>query len=272
MVKKRTAFTLIEILVVVAIIALLAGLLFPAFNRVRERGRQAHCATNLHQIGIAVTQYFQDEKRYPPNLLNLVPDDYPVDGNGAPTIYTGGTGYFKGGSAGLVCPSDPSDAPLIRSSYGDITQGTLPQMNPNKRDGYDESVPAVTTDDAGRYVWNYFGYLGDGTGYLNVADITTTPPPNSTTITGGAYSFPTNVMKYSLSNRYAPPQTIITHCIFHRPYTAANADFPGEIYTSPDRGNGARDIVLRLDGTAKLLDVSQWNASGQANLWQLPTP
>jgi prepilin-type N-terminal cleavage/methylation domain-containing protein/prepilin-type processing-associated H-X9-DG protein len=54
------AFTLVELLTVIAIMALLAAILFPVFSRARENGRRASCAANLKQLGLAFGQYCQD--------------------------------------------------------------------------------------------------------------------------------------------------------------------------------------------------------------------
>jgi prepilin-type N-terminal cleavage/methylation domain-containing protein/prepilin-type processing-associated H-X9-DG protein len=62
----KPGFTLIEILVVIAIIALLAAILFPVFAMVRRKARESSCASNLKQLGLAVLQYTQDyDERYP---------------------------------------------------------------------------------------------------------------------------------------------------------------------------------------------------------------
>ena len=82
-----------------------------------------------------------------------------------------------------------------------------------------------------------------------------------------------NMLKYSLSNPQAPLGTIITHCAFHRLNTAKNTISPAasQLYAKNDGlsendfdavgsdGTGARDIILRLDGTARSYDVSKWN-------------
>lgn len=58
--RHLIAFTLIEMLIVIAIIAVLAAILFPVFASAREKARQATCTSNLKQIGLAAAQYIQD--------------------------------------------------------------------------------------------------------------------------------------------------------------------------------------------------------------------
>jgi prepilin-type N-terminal cleavage/methylation domain-containing protein/prepilin-type processing-associated H-X9-DG protein len=59
-------FTLIELLCVMAILTMLAGLLFPVLAQVRERARQTTCISNLRQIGHAQLLYLQDwDDRFP---------------------------------------------------------------------------------------------------------------------------------------------------------------------------------------------------------------
>ncbi len=59
------AFTLVELLVVIGIIGILIGLLFPAIKSVRESGRIANCQSNMRQLLIAIHVYEQDTGRLP---------------------------------------------------------------------------------------------------------------------------------------------------------------------------------------------------------------
>jgi prepilin-type N-terminal cleavage/methylation domain-containing protein len=58
--RSSRAFTLIEMMISVGIIALLAGIVFAAMGPARERAREAVCTSNLHQIGLAYAMYAAD--------------------------------------------------------------------------------------------------------------------------------------------------------------------------------------------------------------------
>jgi len=99
--KARFAFTLIELLVVISIIALLAGLLLPALSGVKESGRSTACLSNLHQIGLALQLYTQDNKNHLPFMSDLFP--------GTTNKYPGPEqvlGPYLGNLKVLHCPSD----------------------------------------------------------------------------------------------------------------------------------------------------------------------
>lgn len=63
--KQRKRFTLIELLIVIAILAILAGLLLPALNSARKTARSTACKNNLKQLGLAFFQYEQESGRLP---------------------------------------------------------------------------------------------------------------------------------------------------------------------------------------------------------------
>jgi prepilin-type processing-associated H-X9-DG protein/prepilin-type N-terminal cleavage/methylation domain-containing protein len=62
---RRRGFTLVELLVVVGIVALLIGLLFPALTKAREHAQRLRCATNLHSMGQAMHVYVAQTGHYP---------------------------------------------------------------------------------------------------------------------------------------------------------------------------------------------------------------
>ena len=103
---QTRAFTLIELLVVLGIIAILVGLLFPAFKAVQNQARQTQAKNDLTQIVNAVNAYYTDYGKYP--------------------LPTGTTGDFSYGPGGNSNP--PSNAELFYTLRG-VNAGTMNANN-----------------------------------------------------------------------------------------------------------------------------------------------
>jgi prepilin-type N-terminal cleavage/methylation domain-containing protein/prepilin-type processing-associated H-X9-DG protein len=89
--RSRSAFTLVELLVVIAIIGVLVALLLPAVQAAREAARRASCTNNMKQFGIALHNYHDTLKTFPPAGC--------FDGSGA---FNDGTKIYASGHAMLL--------------------------------------------------------------------------------------------------------------------------------------------------------------------------
>jgi prepilin-type N-terminal cleavage/methylation domain-containing protein/prepilin-type processing-associated H-X9-DG protein len=90
---RRTGFTLIELMVVIAIIAVLAAMLLPALSAAKEHARRIACINNLKQLELSLTMYSYDNQgRFPPRM--------------SPSWMTFLQPYYEN-VALLKCPSDP---------------------------------------------------------------------------------------------------------------------------------------------------------------------
>ena len=286
--SRSAGFTLIEILVVLGIIAVLAALLFPAFGRMQERGRQTNCAANLKQIAVAVQQYYADEKFYPSSLAVIMPQDIDMTGDGVSNTAAPenlGSAAFLPNLDVAKCQDDDTESTAPRFSYGIYGVNYAPALPALA--GTFPTYTSTPPSDPGQYVWNYWGYRADGYAYQSAQEAglanNTAPytylayksaPYNHPQATTSPLSFnpsaPRNVVEHSLSNRYAPKSTIITHCVYHRLPTASNLNQHSELYysTDPTAGQGAKDIILLLSGEARTLDVASFPADTTGSKWQ----
>jgi prepilin-type N-terminal cleavage/methylation domain-containing protein len=81
---RRTGFTLVELLTVIAIISVLAALLFPVFATARGKAREISCISNLRQIGLAIKMYTQDYDELFPWAVDPTDKFTPEIWNGYP--------------------------------------------------------------------------------------------------------------------------------------------------------------------------------------------
>lgn len=71
---RKNAFTLVELLVVIGIIAVLISVLLPALNKARSQANVVKCASNIRQLAQALVNYSSENKgRFPPNIGALIP-------------------------------------------------------------------------------------------------------------------------------------------------------------------------------------------------------
>lgn len=122
-------FTLVEMLVVIAIIAILAALLMPSLTKAVEMGRVASCANNLKQTSIALTLYVDDNANWIPSSWTWWRKDVPAAWFGAPLFGVTGLGLYADPLLFSACPSYTATSEVYYGLNEVIGAGGFGQAN-----------------------------------------------------------------------------------------------------------------------------------------------
>lgn len=284
MLKRNRGLTLIEILVVIAVIAILSAIIFPSFSRARAEAYRNGDLSAMNNLRNAVLLYREDQGGFPPQLLGYA------------------TTYASGPNVGGVIPANRIQSYLFprrvnriddfrpannRIGMSDITNATYPNRdprNPGAAPQYDlngDGVIDLIADDPAEARQQYGpsdgcvlvggGVTSDCSGggpgalFYNVSgyDLARNIYPSANP------AFPQYELRYTLfwtewglgsgnasddqrqlGYNNPPDDTIITWNSWWRDYEAGNT-FPG-INVQP--AVGKRDIVLTVGGSAKPAD------------------
>ncbi|HZM01736.1 MAG TPA: prepilin-type N-terminal cleavage/methylation domain-containing protein [Candidatus Saccharimonadales bacterium] len=102
---RTSAFTLIELLVTIAIIAILAAMILPALSHAKESGRTTLCQANLHQAGLALQIYTDENHNRMPTLYDVgLGTNFLTNATAINVVLSNQLGSWKV----LRCPSDNS--------------------------------------------------------------------------------------------------------------------------------------------------------------------
>ena len=103
---ERRAFTLIELLIVISIIAILAGMLLPALSKAKKQAHTIACSSKLKQLGLISQQYGADNSNIaPPSVIDYT--DMTFTWARAFREYAPDKGYSAGDDTLFHCPADP---------------------------------------------------------------------------------------------------------------------------------------------------------------------
>lgn len=138
---RRAGFTLVEVLVVTAIIAILIGILLPALSAARERARRTACLSNLRSLGQAMVAYANEHRG---RLPNGNPPGTVLDPAGIDNVLVAFNDSYVRAPAVFHCPADTENPPpgaihngvtgapdSARISYDFYSLFWLPEEGPN---------------------------------------------------------------------------------------------------------------------------------------------
>ncbi len=226
MVRTRHAFTLVELLVVIGIIALLISILLPALNKARKQAIQTQCLSNEHMIGLAMLQYSMAYSNAVIPCVVWYSDSVPApglitygqpepaqhqnsSGNAGPDFWMHlliqgkflpdpniplNAGYSASSSSVFVCPA-VRDV-LVNSNINSIPTSV---ENQNTADGFDRRQSVIVATKGSPIPFGIIVDVGYGiNGYVQpdqtppytggAVDLVSTPIAYDLTFTAGSYT------------------------------------------------------------------------------------
>jgi prepilin-type N-terminal cleavage/methylation domain-containing protein len=231
--KRELGFTLLELLVVIAVIAILAALLFPAINNAKAKARQTACSNNLRQINLGIHMYSDDSS-----------DAAPSPGTAAATtnlvsLYSGYKRLMKS-YVGLNGTSSPGDRLFACPADTFFPSYVLPDIN----------LPAsyVRQSLHSHPAFDYSSYAFNG-------------GDNKTrTFAAGSWNAP-GLTGLTLDSIKQPARTVlVSEASALLPWSWHHPRRPDVLHGEPLTYNDARNVVSFVDGHVSYVKIF-WNTN-----------
>lgn len=275
--SSRRAFSLIELLTVIAIIGVLAAMIYPALVAQQAKARRNSCAANLATIAGGLRMYRIDTGFYPPVLYGF---SHKLDEGTPGTEVWGLYPHWVRSTVTFVCPNNPAArrfeakeaarlvydgtrAPLLsptvvpqelRAGKWTPTSNASTLLYPSgiafaDGDSYDVSFMPTGGMQAGAGTWERH-YQLQWTPVLNLLD----PATNlgALPLAGATPDDRARTYARQLVFRQPDDSTVVTMCTYHR-------DYPNGWTYQGKLPNGNTDIVLFLDGHVEMRPSGEMN-------------